>query len=197
MMGFGPNWPPTNWNDEETEAWMRKKDVDKSWGPRGMGDFAIGLLPEKLENVGRELGSTGLRILEGDEWKDFMSKQTGGSEKFLEELEYVGYAGIRDATTTSLVGVAAPETFPHYLEMVELRYGAAPAYWGQGLARTAAEGVMEWGVREKGVRRYIAETEKTNVRSGRVLEKMGFKGMETHYFQDEDEFEWGLDADRF
>lgn len=176
---------------------MRRADVDKSWKVRGMGDFAISLLPEKLENIGREFGEAGLRILEGDEWTTFMNSVAGGEEKFLEGLEYVGYAGIRDATTTSLVGVAAPEMFPDYLEMIELRYGVAPAYWGQGLARTAAEGVMEWGIREMGVRRYIAETEKTNVKSGRVLEKMGFKGMETHYFQDEDELEWGLDAGTF
>ncbi|CAG8979911.1 hypothetical protein HYALB_00011275 [Hymenoscyphus albidus] len=143
MMGFGPSWPPKNWSDKETEAWMRRCDVDKSWGPRGMGDFAIGLLPGKIENSGREGGASGLRILKEGEWESFMEAR-GGEGPFLEGLEYVGYAGIRDATTTSLVSVGRPETFPGYLEMIELRYGIAPEYWGRGLARTAAEGVMEW-----------------------------------------------------
>jgi RimJ/RimL family protein N-acetyltransferase len=44
------------------------------------------------------------------------------------------------------------------------------------------------------VKRFIAETEKENARSGRVLEKMGFKKSGTGYWKDEDEVEWERDA---
>jgi RimJ/RimL family protein N-acetyltransferase len=78
--------------------------------------------------------------------------------------------------------------------MVELRYGVAPCCWGQGVAREAAEAVMQWAATERGVKRFIAETEKENARSGRVLEKMGFKKSGTGYWKDEDEVEWERDA---
>jgi len=40
---------------------------------------------------------------------------------------------------------------------------------------------MEWAVVERGVRRFIAETERDNSRSGRVLEKLGFTMSGTNY----------------
>lgn len=38
----------------------------------------------------------------------------------------------------------------------------------------AAKIVMQWSVDERGVERFIAETEKGNKRSARLLEKLGF-----------------------
>ena len=70
---------------------------------------------------------------------------------------------------------------PPWQEMVELRYGVAPEYWGKSVAHGAAKAVMCWGVSEKEVNRLIAETGRENTRSGRVLEKMGFSRSETEY----------------
>lgn len=53
--------------------------------------------------------------------------------------------------------------------------------WGTGIARIAAKAVMQWAVVERGVRRFIAETERENSRSGRVLEKLGFTISGTDY----------------
>lgn len=47
--------------------------------------------------------------------------------------------------------------------------------------------MLRWSAVERGVKRFIAETEKLNVRSGTVLQKMGFEatevGLLTHHFR--------------
>jgi RimJ/RimL family protein N-acetyltransferase len=112
-------------------------------------------------------------------------------EQYLPSVEWVGYAGVRDATTTSLrVRTASEPQLPPWEDMVEIRYGVAPAYWGRGIARSAAEAVMQWAVAERGVRRFIAETELANARSGSVLKKMGFCLSGTNYFEEPSEVEW-------
>ncbi|KAG9234415.1 GNAT domain-containing protein [Amylocarpus encephaloides] len=192
-MGFGDGWPAQTWTDEEAREWMMTHDVIKSWEKRNMGDFAMGLRTDedKKETSERFLGHD-LRLLEGHEYARCMENW----ERGIEEIEWIGYAGIRDAATTSMPDrTDSDKSLPHWLEMVELRYGVAPDYWGKGLARIGAEAVMLWGMKERGVKRYIAETEKENFRSGRVLEKMGFKGLEgNEYWKDEGENEWGLSA---
>jgi RimJ/RimL family protein N-acetyltransferase len=76
--------------------------------------------------------------------------------------------------------------------MIELRYGVASEYWGKGIAREAAEAVMRWASSERGVKRFIAETERANARSGKVLEKLGFTMSGTEYWKDPEEIEWDL-----
>jgi RimJ/RimL family protein N-acetyltransferase len=131
-------------------------------------------------------------LVTGGEYEQWVKGREGG----LEGVEWIGYAGIRDATSTSLPDLeAGDDAWPDWLEMVELRYGVAPEYWGKGLARLGAEAVMLWGIKGMGVKRYIAETEKENVRSGSVLRKMGFKALEgVSYWKEETEDEWALDA---
>jgi RimJ/RimL family protein N-acetyltransferase len=111
------------------------------------------------------------------------------------DIEWLGYAGVRDATTTSLPARDTSDApLPPWEEMVELRYGVAPAYWGRGVAREAAEAVMEWAVSKRNVKRFIAETERENARSRRLLEKMGVIKSGIGYWKNEDEVEWERDA---
>jgi RimJ/RimL family protein N-acetyltransferase len=106
-------------------------------------------------------------------------------------IEWVGYAGVRDATTTSLRKRDDDEALlPPWEEMVEIRYGVSPECWGRGIARGAAEAIMQWAASHKGVKRFIAETERANVRSGKVLEKMGFSLSGTNYWEEPSEVEW-------
>ncbi|KAL4995498.1 hypothetical protein BDV10DRAFT_174627 [Aspergillus recurvatus] len=76
--------------------------------------------------------------------------------------------------------------------MVELRYGIEPEFWGQSMAREAAEAVIQWAIDERGVKRFIAETERGNSRSATVLQKLGFKLSGTDYWKEESEIEWEL-----
>lgn len=64
---------------------------------------------------------------------------------------------------------------------MELRYGVKPTSWGLGLAPEAARCIMAWAASERGVTRFVAETEKLNSRSGAVLIKLGFVATSVRY----------------
>lgn len=54
---------------------------------------------------------------------------------------------------------------------VEIGYGTDPQYRGKGYASEAVSALCRWAFRQKGVRHIMAETEKTNRASNRILEK--------------------------
>ncbi|KAF2655023.1 hypothetical protein K491DRAFT_599634 [Lophiostoma macrostomum CBS 122681] len=194
-MAFSHHFPAVTWSDEQTYEVIHTRDVQRCWGQRGLGDFAVGLLPEVFQQsqskpgVGRELGrpDSSLRVLEQDDY----SRVFASSGWELDSITWIGYAGVRDATATSMPDrTATDHSLPSWLEMIELRYGVASGCWGKGIAKEAAEAVMEWARSERGVKRFIAETEKANARSGKVLEKMGFRMSGTEYWKDPEEIEW-------
>ena len=47
-MAFAHHFPPTNWTDSEMHDTIHTRDVVRCWQKRGMGDFAVGLLPFTL-----------------------------------------------------------------------------------------------------------------------------------------------------
>jgi RimJ/RimL family protein N-acetyltransferase len=185
-MGFGTSFEPRTWNDEETKHTIQTRDVERSWVRRGLGDFAVGMRGGVGKEAGRVVAGSEVRVVEGEE---AVQRALGSSG--LADVEWVGYAGVRDATTTSMPERTADDpVLPPWREMVELRYGVAAEYWGKGVAGEAARAVMAWAAGERGVRRFIAETERPNVRSGRVLQKMGFRESGTDYWKDAEEVEW-------
>jgi GNAT superfamily N-acetyltransferase len=186
QMAFGPHFIARDWSVEETREVIFTRDMGRCWKPRGLGDLAVALRT-RLDgsevfpsNSGRELkAGEDVNIVED---VDFA---------ILSGVEWVGYAGVRDATTTSMPDrEEGDEPLPPWEEMVELRYGVHERAWGKGVAGEAARAVMQWAVAEKGVRRFIAETEKTNTRSGKVLQKMGFRESGTNYWKEPSETEW-------
>ena len=196
-MGFGPHFPARQpaWSDEETRRWIQECDIAKSWMERGMGDFAVGIIPTggreeaPMNEAGRLLGdgSQGIRIVEKEDYL----KLVGNDHQFLHDVQWVGYAGVRDATTTSMPNQKPEDPeLPPWQEMIELRYGVTPEYWGEGYARAAAEAIMQWAASERDVKRFIAETERENMRSGRVLAKLGFHLNGTNYWKEPSEIEW-------
>ena len=190
-MGFGSAFPVQTRTQEQMQEVIATRDIARSWDKRAIGDFAVGQRSKlQIENTtGRKLAEATNTVVVIDE------SDMDGVCQTLDDVEWLGYAGVRDATTTSLPPRNASDApLPPWEDMVELRYGVAPCCWGQGVAREAAEAVMQWAATERGVKRFIAETEKENARSGRVLEKMGFKKSGTGYWKDEDEVEWERDA---
>ncbi|KAJ5718406.1 hypothetical protein N7488_004052 [Penicillium malachiteum] len=165
-MAFGVHFPPRQWSDDETRDVIQTRDIGRCWNVRGMGDFAVGLRPADIP-----MGpSNNIKILKGD---DFGASCV--SIDNLDDITWVGYAGVRDGTTTSIPPREAGDLpLPPWNKMVEVRYGMSPLHWGNGFAKEAAEAVMHWAVKERGVARFIAETEKPNKRSARALEKLGF-----------------------
>jgi RimJ/RimL family protein N-acetyltransferase len=59
--------------------------------------------------------------------------------------------------------------------MVELLYGYHPSSWRKGYGVEAARAAMLWAEKERGVRRFVAESEKVNLGSQKILRKMEFK----------------------
>ncbi|KAF3048251.1 hypothetical protein E8E12_011484 [Didymella heteroderae] len=186
QMAFGPHFVARDWSLEETRNVILTRDMARCWKPRGLGDFAVAL------RTGRDgsdiISSKSGRRLEGNETVNIAQD---ADFDILREVEWLGYAGVRDATTTSMPDrEEGDEPLPPWEEMVELRYGVHEQGWGKGVAGEAARAVMQWAVAEKGVRRFIAETEKTNARSGKVLQKMGFRESGTTYWKEPSEMEW-------
>ncbi|KAF3399917.1 hypothetical protein F1880_008315 [Penicillium rolfsii] len=192
-MGFGERFPVRNWNDDETRDTIQTRDIERSWEKRGLGDFAVGLRPGQRfrgsDADSQQDTSFNVSILRGDELRQF----TGPDLTRLEEIQWVGYSGVRDATITSLPPLEEGDApYPNWVEMVEIRYGVSPAFWGKSIAQEASSAVMQWAIREKGVKRFIAETERDNTRSGRLLQKLGFVHSGTNYWKEPLEVEWEM-----
>lgn len=186
QMAFGPHFLARNWSVEDTRDVIFTRDMGRCWKPRGLGDLAVAL---RTRSDGSEVlsGNSG-RKLKGEKAVNIVEDLDLG---ILNGVEWVGYAGVRDATTTSMPDrEEGDEPLPPCEEMIELRYGVHEKAWGKGVAAEAARAVMQWAVAEKGVRRFIAETEKTNIRSGQVLRKMGFRESGTGYWKEPSETEW-------
>lgn len=198
QMAFGPHFLARELSDDDTRDIILTRDLGRCWRPRGLGDFAVAL---RVTSDGSNLVSSDVgRNLGGEENTRLLNlAEDGGSNSSiaaldalnLGEAEWVGYAGVRDATTTSMPArTTDDEPLPPWQEMIELRYGVHGNYWGKGVAGEAARSVMQWAASEKGIRRFIAETEKTNTRSGKVLQKMGFRESDTDYWKEPSEMEW-------
>ncbi|KAJ0422001.1 GNAT domain-containing protein [Aspergillus carlsbadensis] len=181
-MAFGPHFPARNWSDEETRQVIESRDINRSWKNYGLGDFAVGLKPPSAS-------IDDASILRGHDFEAV----AGPSGKLLGEIEWVGYAGVRDATTTSLPPREADDPeLPSWQEMVEIRYGISSKHWGKAIAKEAADAVLHWAAKDRGVRRFIAETERENQRSAGLLKKLGFSASGTNYWKEPSEVEWEL-----
>jgi RimJ/RimL family protein N-acetyltransferase len=162
-MAFGSAWGTKDW-DASTIHPIISREVERSWRVRGMGDFGIGLLPTFIPENGNS----------GQGWE--VSEIYGLN---LQEVQWIGYAGIRDATTTSMPAEASSQPTTHpWTQMIELRYGFHPSYWSKGYGTEAARAIMGWCEQSFGVQRFIAETEAENKGSARILGKLGFVGMQ-------------------
>jgi RimJ/RimL family protein N-acetyltransferase len=204
-MGFGDDFPVQAWTDEETIDVVTKRDIQRCWAANGLGDFAVAL---RHDTDGRDLfqayltallapsASPSTWIIEGSSFDALLGSSSGSNSDLLDGLAWVGYAGVRDGPSTSMPARTAElAPLPPREELVELRYGVAPEFWGRGVAKEAADAVMLWASARMGVRRFVAETELDNSRSGRVLEKMGFsKLVGTDYWQNSGEQEWAKPA---
>ncbi|KAJ5365527.1 Acyl-CoA N-acyltransferase [Penicillium concentricum] len=188
QMGFGHHFPARTWNDDETRDWMQTRDIERCWQKRSLGDFAVGLRgPSTFDSDIQTPQNGDFTLLKGDDY----ARVAGLNNIHLAASEWVGYAGVRDATTTSMPPREPGDpALPSWVEMIELRYGVSPKFWGQGIVQEASKAVMQWSVDERGVKRFIAETERENSRSAKVLQKLGFTPSDTNYWKEPTELEW-------
>jgi hypothetical protein len=114
-MAFGNHFPVRVWTDDEIYKVIQTHDILRCWIPRGMKNFAAGLYtPADVYEttlgrglIAKDQNHAVLRIVEGDEYELL----AGLDGQFLHTITWIGYAGVRDATTTS-IPMRAPEDPP-------------------------------------------------------------------------------------
>ncbi|KAI5254638.1 hypothetical protein E4T42_02225 [Aureobasidium subglaciale] len=137
----------------------------ESWGTKDWdADSIIPIISREVQNSWRKRGTGDFAIGLRDDTSDSARMKESGEISWqevkvddVEAFDHVHWIGTRD-----------------WKEMVELRYGFHPDVWGKGYGTEAAQAVMGWGETKRGAERFIAETEKANVGSGKVLGKLGF-----------------------
>ena len=134
------------WRDEDREPFARM-NAD----PRVMEFFAATLTAAQtdamLERVQAHLDRHGFG------WWPAELKATGA---------FVGF-----------IGLAVPYFEAHFTPCVEVGWRLAAEHWGRGLATEGARAALRYGFEELGLREIVSFTVPANVRSRRVMEKLG------------------------
>jgi RimJ/RimL family protein N-acetyltransferase len=79
----------------------------------------------------------------------------------------------RDGTFIGFIGLNVPRFVAHFTPCVEIGWRLAAAHWGQGLATEGARAVVRHGFETLALDEIVAFTIPANVRSRRVMEKLG------------------------
>ena len=74
-----------------------------------------------------------------------------------------------------MVGLLVPRFEAHFTPTVEIAWRLAGAHWGRGYATEAARAVLTYGFEELALPEIVSFTTVANVRSRRVMEKLGMR----------------------
>lgn len=77
------------------------------------------------------------------------------------------------ATCIGFVGLSVPRFEAHFTPCVEIGWRLAADFWGQGLATEAARAALAFGFNNLGLKEIVSFTVPQNVRSRRVMERLG------------------------
>lgn len=105
----------------------------------------------------------------------------------------VGRWAVIEKSSNKFIGWAGLKLFKNEMNkhsnFYELGYRFIKSYWGKGYATEAAKASVKYGIEQLGVKEIFAMTDVENVNSKKVLEKAGFKYIET--FDDNgDQTDW-------
>jgi RimJ/RimL family protein N-acetyltransferase len=82
--------------------------------------------------------------------------------ELLESGAFIGFAGL-----------FTPAFDAHFMPAVEIGWRLAFDYWGKGLATEAARAALEFGFNDVGLEQVVSFTVPANLRSRRVMQKLG------------------------
>jgi RimJ/RimL family protein N-acetyltransferase len=74
---------------------------------------------------------------------------------------------------TGWVGLAVPYFLPEVMPTVEIGWRLARPFWGAGLATEGARAALRFGLVDRALDRLVSIRQVENVRSARVMEKLG------------------------
>jgi RimJ/RimL family protein N-acetyltransferase len=102
----------------------------------------------------------------------------GRIERFLSHFDRYGYAQwaveIPDVTEfAGFVGLSIPTFEAHFTPCVEIGWRLAAEHWGHGYATEGARAALEFGFAELKLPEIVSFTVPANVRSRRVMERLG------------------------
>lgn len=129
----------------------------------GDAAFVLGLVnePSWLQFI----GDKGVRTLD-----DARAYLVNGPLAMYQQYGFGMYwTGLKSGEPIGLCGLVKRPALEH----ADLGFAFLPAYWGKGYAAEAAAAVMELAHRAFGLERLLAITSQDNVRSIRLLEKLG------------------------
>lgn len=90
------------------------------------------------------------------------------------------------ARFAGFIGLAVPRFEAHFTPCVEIGWRLMPEHWGQGLASEGARAALDFGFQQQRLSEIVAMTAVSNIRSRRVMERLGM----TH--NSDDDFEHPL-----
>jgi RimJ/RimL family protein N-acetyltransferase len=134
------------WRDADREPFARM-NAD----PRVMEFFPATLTVEETAAMLERVRAHGER--HGFGWWAAELKETGA---------FIGF-----------IGLAVPYFEAHFTPCVEIGWRLAAEYWGRGLATEGARAALQYGFDVLGLREIVSFTVPANVRSRRVMEKLG------------------------
>jgi RimJ/RimL family protein N-acetyltransferase len=79
----------------------------------------------------------------------------------------------RERTFIGFIGLEIPQFEAHYTPCVEIGWRLSAEHWGQGLATEGAHAVIGYAFQSLGLNEIVATTVPANIRSRRVMEKLG------------------------
>jgi RimJ/RimL family protein N-acetyltransferase len=80
-----------------------------------------------------------------------------------------------EGTFIGFIGLAVPRFEAHFTPCVEIGWRLARTHWGRGLATEGAHAAMRYAFQELGLAELVSFTVPGNVRSRRVMEKLGMR----------------------
>lgn len=80
-----------------------------------------------------------------------------------------------EAQFIGIVGLTDPDFAAPFQPAVEIGWRLAAAHWGRGYATEAARAVLAWGFERLALAEIVSFTTGANVRSRRVMEKLGMR----------------------
>ena len=101
--------------------------------------------------------------------------QVAGTRARLAETGY-GFMPVEvvgGAAFVGMVALAVPRFHAHFMPAVEIGWRLAAAHWGRGYATEAARALLAYGFEQLALPEIVSFTTTHNVRSRRVMEKLG------------------------
>lgn len=140
--------------------------------------YRLRLWIEDIPELEREMNcSYRAEAVEG-EFRSILRQQLELVERDTEHLLFHTFWFLIRKEDRVVIGSAAFKNVPDQDGNVEIGYGLGDAYFGFGYMTEAVNAMYCWALSQPGIAHVIAETERENIPSQRVLERCGF----TQYF---------------